>query len=89
MVISWARRDSMMRAPHHRRHVAAEAQAQRQEALAVQAEPVHVAVGHEGGPRQVAGVLEQPEGEEEQRQQRQEGEHDAGATQHAVGRSGR
>jgi len=69
---------------HHRGHVAAEAETQRQEALAVQTEVVHEAVHDIAGAREVAGVFQQAEGDEEHQQDGQEGDHDAGAAKHPV-----
>jgi len=58
MVSSRPLRDSITRAPDHRRHVAAESEKQWQEALAMQPECMHEAVHHIGAASEVARVFQ-------------------------------
>ncbi len=62
---------------HHRGHVAAVAQQQADEGLAIQSHAVHQPVHEEGGARQVAAVLQQRHEQEEERDDGEEGEHHA------------
>ena len=66
------------------RQVAAEADDQRQQRAPVEAKGTHRAVGDEGGPRQVPGVLEDTEGREHDRHDRQERQHGADADEQTV-----
>ena len=68
----------------HRRHVAAEADDDRQEGAPGQPEAAHHPVGDDGGPRHVAGVLEQREQQEHQGHQGHEGEQHADPGDDAV-----
>ena len=62
---------------HDCRHIAAKAQEQRQEALAVQAHQVHEAVHHVGGAGHVARIFQQSQHGKKDDQDGQEGEHRA------------
>ena len=70
-----------------RRDVAAEAEAHRDEALAVQPHEVHEAVHDEGGPGHVAHVLEKGQGGEEDQQDREKGQDRPDAPDHPVDRA--
>ena len=70
---------------HHGGHVAAKAEEEGQEGLAVQPHQVHKAVHHVGCPCHIAHILQQAEEGEEEDEDGQEGEHRPRPTQHAVG----
>ena len=69
----------------HGRHVAAEAQEERHERLAVQPHQVHEAIHDVRAAGQIADILQRAEDGEEDDQDRQEGEHRAHAVDQAVG----
>ena len=67
---------------HDRRDVATEADAHRDEALAVEPHEVHEAIHHKGGPGHVTHVLEEGQGGEEDQQDREKGQDRPHASDH-------
>jgi hypothetical protein len=70
---------------HHRRHVAAEADDERHEGLARQADGAHGPVHDEGGAGHVAGILQRGQEDVQAGDDRDEGRHHSEAAADAVG----